>query len=319
MRPWILPVVRAIPPTQPSSSSILVLRFGQNRVILPLAVSIMPVPVPRYIASRIIRWLPRRTISHLVGQACDVTLPPSVSRAVVKTYRSLYRVDMSDVEPIDGPYPSFDTFFTRSLVEGSRPVATGQGEVVSPADGELQAVGPVEAGCRIVVKGRPYDVARLVGSEADARTMIGGQFAVVYLSPRDYHRVHSPVQGEVREIRCVAGDLYPVNALGERCTRSLLVENQRVVLAIDTEEFGRVLLVLVGAMIVGRITVTMLPYRDVPEGEHRLDPPCQLAPGEEVGAFHLGSTAVVLTEPGTPAWQRPCGLIRVGESLVRTG
>lgn len=248
-----------------------------------------------------------------------MTLPPVVSRALVKAYGTLYRVDMTDVEPRDGVYESFDAYFTRSLVPGRRPVATGEGEVVSPADGALQAVGPVEQGCRIVVKGRPYDVARLVGSEEDARAVCGGQFAVVYLSPRDYHRVHSPVDGEVREIRCQAGDLYPVNALGERCTRALLVENQRVTLALDTPDLGRVLLVLVGAMVVGRITVNMLPYRDVPPGAYRLDPPARLVRGEEVGAFHLGSTAVVLAGPGARAWQRPCGLIRVGESLERAG
>lgn len=279
----------------------------------------MHVHVPRYVASRIIRLLPRRAISHLMGQVCDVTLPPIVSRAVVKTYGTLYRVDMSDVLPRETPYASFDEYFTRALVPGRRPVTAPADDVVSPADGALQSVGRIEDGCRIVVKGRTYDVARLVGSEEDACAMRGGQFAVVYLSPRDYHRVHAPVSGVVREVRGVAGDLYPVNALGEQCTRALLVENQRVTIAIDTPKLGRVLLVLVGAMVVGRITVAMLPHRNVPAGLHPIDPPYEVERGGEAGAFHLGSTAVVLVGPNAASWQRPNGLIRVGESLVRVG
>ena len=279
----------------------------------------MHVPVPRYVASRIIRLLPRRAISHLMGQVCDVPLPPVVSRAVVKTYGALYQVDMSDVLPRETPYASFDEYFTRALMPGRRPVIAPADDVVSPADGALQSVGRIEDGCRIVVKGRTYDVARLVGSEADACAMRGGQFAVVYLSPRDYHRVHAPISGVVREVRGVAGDLYPVNSLGEQCTRALLVENQRVTIAIDTPKLGRVLLVLVGAMVVGRITVTMLPHRNVPAGLHPIDPPCEVERGGEVGAFHLGSTAVVLVGPDAASWQRPNGLIRVGESLVRVG
>jgi len=242
-----------------------------------------------------------------------------VSRAMVRTYRVAYDVDMSDVVSREAAYDSFDEFFTRGLVPGSRPVTDLPWDVASPADGELQAIGPVEPGCRIVVKGRPYDVSRLVADEQDARAMCGGQFAVVYLSPRDYHRVHAPVGGLVREVRGVDGDLYPVNALGERCSRSLLVENHRAVVAIDNPDLGRVLLVLVGAMVVGRITVTVLPHRDIPAGVHRVAPPQRIECGQEAGAFHLGSTAVVLVGPGAPTWHRRCGLIRVGESLVRVG
>lgn len=284
-----------------------------------IATIIMPVPVPRYLASRIVRLLPRKAISRLVGQACDVPLPPAVSRAVVGTYGRLYRVDMSDVEPQTTPYDSFDEFFTRRLAPGKRPVCDEPGQVVSPADGMLQSLGRIEPGCRIVVKGRCYDVARLIGDEDEARALAGGQFAVVYLSPRDYHRLHAPVAGTVRSVRGLAGDLFPVNALGDRCTRALLVENKRAVLPIDTPDMGRVVLVLVGAMVVGRITVTMLPDRDVPEGVHELAAPVEVARGDEVGAFHLGSTAVVLVGPGARPWQRSTGLVRVGESLVRFG
>lgn len=279
----------------------------------------MLVPVPRYLASRLIRILPRKAISHFMGQVCEAPLSPRLSRVVVQTYQRVYRVDMSDVVPRTAPYDSFDQFFTRPLVPGARPVSDVNDDVVSPSDGTLQATGVIEEGCRIVAKGRAYDVARLVGDETDACALRGGQFAVVYLSPRDYHRVHAPVGGVVRWVRGVAGDLYPVNALGDRCTRALLVENQRVCVTIDSEQFGRVLLVLVGAMVVGRITVSMLPDPNVPAGIHCIDPPVAVQRGDEVGAFHLGSTAVVLVGPQAPSFRRGIGRVRVGESLVRFG
>ncbi|HNS99646.1 MAG TPA: archaetidylserine decarboxylase [Polyangiaceae bacterium] len=279
----------------------------------------MPVSVPRFLASRIVRRLPRQQISRLMGQVCDRPLSPRVSRSIVGLYRRIYDVDMSDVLPRATPYESFDTFFTRALIPGRRPISDGPGQVVSPADGMLQSMGRIEAGCRIVVKGRPYDVARLIGDETEALSLLGGQYAVVYLSPRDYHRLHAPATGKVSLIRGICGDLFPVNALGDHCTRALLVENKRVVLRIETPDMGWIVLVLVGAFIVGRISVAMLSYRDVPEGIHVLSPPVDITRGDEVGAFHLGSTAVVLADPQAPCWQRPLGLIRVGESLVRFG
>ena len=271
--------------------------------------------LPIYLASRIVRHLPRQSISKAVGKACDAPLPEKLSRFVVSTYAKAYHVDMQDVEPRTEPYVSFDDFFTRRLVPGARPMPERPGVVVSPADGFLQAVGRVESGCRIVVKGRPYDVSRLVGDEKEAKKYTGGQFAVVYLSPSDYHRVHAPIDGHVPWIRGIAGDLFPVNKIGEKATRSLLVENERVVVPIDTKDQGRLLVILVGAMIVGRISVTMLDKPDVPPGVHMFSSPFSLRRGDELGAFHLGSTVVLLSAPGAPAWTRDPGQIRVGASL----
>lgn len=279
----------------------------------------MPLPVASYLAAQVIRFLPRETISRGVGRLCDAPLSPAVSRVLVKAYARAYRCDLSEVCAPDQPYASFDEFFTRKLVDGCRPVSPLLDDVVSPADGTLQCVGRVEDGCRILVKGRPYDVARLVGDEAEARSYIGGQFAVVYLSPRDYHRVHAPVDGTVHTIRSMPGDLYPVNSIGERWVRDLFVVNRRVALVFDTAALGPVTMVMVGAMVVGRITVNAIDARDVPLGNHVLQPPVSYRKGEEVGAFHLGSTAVLLAGAQAPSWQRRAGLIRVGQSLARNG
>ena len=131
-------------------------------------------------------------------------------------------------------------------------------------------------------------MAELVGDPAEVARYEGGQFAIVYLSPRDYHRVHAPVAGEVTLVRSLPGDYFPVNSIGERHVDSLFSINRRVAIVIDTPTKGRVTVVMVGAMIVGRITVRAIDARDVPLGTHVLDPALPVAAGAEIGMFHLG-------------------------------
>jgi phosphatidylserine decarboxylase len=209
-------------------------------------------------------------------------------------------------------YASFDEFFTRRLRRGARPIASSA--VVSPADGRLDQLGPVRAGGRIAVKATDYSVGELIGDEAEARRYENGSFCVVYLSPRDYHRVHSPVAGQLSLVRSLPGDLFPVNSIGERHVKDLFVRNQRVALAIDTERLGRVTVVMVGAIIVGRITVTALGGSDTRPGVYPLEPAVRLQPGDEIGVFHLGSTAVLFLEPGVTL-AHDLGPIRYGEAL----
>ncbi len=279
----------------------------------------MPLPIADFVAAQLIRALPRRTIGRFVANLCDMRLGPRVSRALVTLYSRAYHIDMSQVMPRPNPYESFDSFFTRALVEGARPADSDAGDVVSPADGVLQAVGRVEPGCRIVVKKRTYELAKLIGNETETRGYEGGQFAVVYLSPRDYHRVHAPVDGPVVWVRSMPGDCYPVNRIGERWVPQLLIENRRVAIVQQHALFGPVTLVMVAAFAVGRISVCMRPQRDVPLGEHRFDPPAPTHRGQELGAFHLGSTVVVVAGPQARAWQRAPGQVRVGQSLTRAG
>jgi phosphatidylserine decarboxylase len=280
--------------------------------------------VATYAAAQILRLLPRTRITRAVGRLCDVELHPAVASAVVGLYVKAYRVDMEEAAPTVRAFPSFDAFFTRRLRDGVRPPCVDEGAVVSPADGRLEDVGPVEAGGRFRIKGRDYGVADLVGDPAEVARYEGGQFAIVYLSPRDYHRVHAPVGGAVSLVRSLPGDLYPVNAIGERHVPSLFATNRRVAIVIETPSHGRVTVVMVGAMIVGRITVTAVEGRDVPLGTHVVDPPLPVERGDEIGVFHLGSTAVVFVEPGAaPPFSRRAAngngggalFVRMGEAL----
>ncbi|HEY4157727.1 MAG TPA: archaetidylserine decarboxylase [Polyangiaceae bacterium] len=268
-----------------------------------------------YAAAQILRALPRVRISRVVGELCELPLTPPVSRAIMGAYSRAYRVNLAEAAPEQRAYASFDQFFTRPLKNGARAVSADA--VVSPADGKLSSIGRVDAGARIFVKGQHYDVGELIGDARDAGRYGGGEFAVVYLAPGDYHRVHSPVDGEVTLVRGVPGDLYPVNAIGERHIPRLFVRNQRAAIVIDTAGLGRVTVVMVGAVIVGRITVSALPgLPAVPPGAHAVKPALRVTRGDEVGVFHLGSTAVVLLEPGVSIG-RPVGRVRYGESLLR--
>jgi phosphatidylserine decarboxylase len=271
-----------------------------------------------YAAAQILRVLPRARITRAVGRLCDAELHPALANAVVGLYVRAYKVDLEEAVRPNGSYPSFDAFFTRALREGARHVAT-DAEVVSPADGRLVAAGRVDSNARILVKGQGYRVEDLVGDPDGARRYEGGQFAVVYLSPRDYHRVHAPVAGAVSVVRSMPGDYFPVNSIGERHVPQLFARNRRVAIGIDTASLGRVTVVMVAAMVVGRITVNAVPGRDVPLGLHVLEPPVRVDRGDEIGVFRLGSTAVVLAERGAgAAWFHEARAVRMGEPLGPT-
>lgn len=269
--------------------------------------------IATYAAAQILRALPRVRISRAVGRLCDQPLPPLVSKAVTRAYCRAYRVNIHEAAPQPLAYPSFDAFFTRALREGARKISDDA--LISPCDGLMSAVGRVDPGARLFVKGQPYEVGELVGDPREAARYAGGEFAVIYLAPRDYHRIHSPVQGQITMIRGMAGDLYPVNAIGERHVPQLFVRNQRAAIVIETNGFGRVTVVMVGAVIVGRITVSVLPDPDVPEGVHLIDPASPIDKAGEIGVFHLGSTVVMLLEPGVSI-ARGTGPILLGESLL---
>jgi phosphatidylserine decarboxylase len=191
--------------------------------------------------------------------------------------------------------------------------------VLSPADGRVASLARVDGDGRFVVKGRPYSVEELVGDPAEGERFARGAGFVVYLSPRDYHRVHAPVSGTIRRIRSMPGDYFPVNEIGLAHVPNLFCRNRRVAIEIDSDEgLGRVTVVMVAAIIVGRITTRGVDARDVPLGDHAFDPPLRVARGEEIGAFHLGSTAVVFVEErAAGTWLAGEGPVRYGEPVLR--
>ena len=274
-----------------------------------------------YATAQILRVLPRARIGRAIGRLADRRWSGPVGRAVVGLYTRMYDVRLDECDQ-NGGWASFDAFFTRELRDGARDVDPDPTAIVSPADGSIESMGTIEADGTFLVKGRPYSVAELVGDEQEARRFVGGQGCVVYLSPRDYHRVHAPVGGTIRRIRSMPGDYYPVNAIGMRHVANLFCRNRRVAIEIDGDDprRGRTTVVMVVAMIVGRITTVGIEERDVPLGDHVFDPPLRVARGDEIGIFHLGSTAVLLAEPRRGRqWVVSEGAVRYGQALLRGG
>ena len=271
-----------------------------------------------FAAAQLLRVLPRAAISRALGTLCEAEPPAPIIKTVLDVYCRAYDVDLDQARPEDAPYPSFDAFFTRKLREGLRPVSGDDRTLVSPADGRLSVTGVIDPHGSFLVKGQLYTMEDLLGDAGFARELSGGGFGVVYLSPRDYHRVHSPVAGKIVRVRAIDGDRYPVNRIGELHVPRLFVRNRRVLIEIASPEWGRVAVVLVGAMIVGRMTVSHVDQADV-AGEHVFKPPRAIARGEEIGRFHLGSTVVF----GVPKAHFPStgfthrgGEVVYGEALI---
>jgi len=221
--------------------------------------------------------------------------------AAVQLFARVYGVDLSEAVVPEGGYRSFDDFFTRRLRPGARPLDDDPGALLSPADGRLEDAGEISDGLRLQIKGRPYSLANLLGSADDADGYAGGRHFVVYLSPRDYHRVHAPVSGAVQQMRYVPGTLFPVNAIGTDFVPDLFARNERVVVRQASERHGEVSTILVGAIGVGRIGLSFdaletnrgeaARCREYGAGDG--DAPV-ITRGDELGVFHLGSTAIVI-------------------------
>ncbi len=216
-----------------------------------------------------------------------------------------YQVDMSiAAEPDPLAYPDFNTFFTRPLKAGTRPVVDGADAVACPADGMVSQIGDVHNGRLLQAKGHHFDLLTLLGGgEERARPFQGGRFVTIYLSPRDYHRVHMPLTGRLRETVYIPGRLFSVSPRTTRAIPRLFARNERLVALFDTA-IGPMAVILVGAMFVAGIeTVWSGLY---PHDKHVIerqftDSPTQAAinleRGQEMGRFNMGSTVIVLFPP----------------------
>jgi phosphatidylserine decarboxylase len=262
-------------------------------------------------------------LSRLTGRLADLRLPPALLRPILRLYVRAFGVDLSEAaEPLEA-YRTFNAFFTRCLKEGARPVAAGPGVVVSPSDSRLRGIGAVPADGRLEqVKGLTYTLEALLGSEEGAMPFRRGAHATLYLSPGMYHRVHSPVDGLVRAWRYVPGRLFPVGAASVRSVPGLFTRNERVALFLETEAHGAVAVVLVGAANVGRIRLAftdLVTNAGAPATRFRSIDGVPVRRGQEIGAFNLGSTVIVLAENPAlaPAGVAAGDVVRMGQALWR--
>ncbi|MCC6813453.1 MAG: phosphatidylserine decarboxylase [Rubrivivax sp.] len=265
--------------------------------------------------------LPKRWLTRLAGRAAGARLG-DLTHAAIRRFVARYGVDMSEAaDPRIESYASFNDFFTRALKPGARPLAAA--DYLCPVDGAISQFGAIERDQIFQAKGHAYSTTALLGGDARlAAEFEHGQFATLYLSPRDYHRIHMPCAGRLRNMVHVPGDLFSVNPVTARGVPGLFARNERVVCAFDTAR-GPLALVLVGATIVGSMATAWHGVVNPPRpGRIRRwsydEPRIELQRGEEMGRFLLGSTVVLLWPHGTlrfaPDWA-PGGAVRMGQAL----
>ena len=271
--------------------------------------------------------LPQHLLSWLMQVATRLRWRPWKNWQIQWVIRR-YGVNMGEaLDPEPTHYPHFNSFFTRALHAGARPLATGAHNILCPADGVISQIGAIRAGRIFQAKGRDFTAVELLGgSIARAAPFENGRFITVYLAPRDYHRVHMPVTGTLREMVHVPGRLFSVAPHTTRAIPRLFARNERVVSMFDTEA-GPMAVVLVGALFVASIetvwagVVTPPRRREIRHWDYR-DTPRVLERGAELGRFNMGSTAIVLFGQGQAQWDATLqadSAVRMGQGLGTFG
>jgi len=248
---------------------------------------------------RYLRYVPKNRLSRTVGRLVHARLPRPVARLLVHRFARAYQIDVDAAGKPLHEYPSIGHFFIRDLREGLRPI---ESDLVSPVDGTLRNYGTVENGRLEQIKGKSYTVESFLGDATHAKRFENGAFFNLYLSPQDYHHVHSPVGGGIVRSVHIPGMLWPVNDWSLANIEELFSVNERVVTYIEST-FGLVAVVMIGATNVGKISVVYDSFISNVAGTTQTavrdyDPTIAIAAGDRLGTFHMGSSVVVLLEPG---------------------
>ncbi len=274
--------------------------------------------------SRLFVWLqyilPQHGLSRLMLAATRVRAR-WFKNLLIRGFLKLYAVDMQEAaEPDPFAYVSFNAFFTRALAPGRRSTDTAQSAVVSPVDGTVSECGAIEAGSLLQAKGRTYTLAALLAEQPWSQRFAGGSFATIYLAPYNYHRIHMPLAGQLAQTVYVPGRLFSVNAVTARHVPRLFARNERVLTLFDSTA-GHFALVLVGALNVGSMTTVWAG--DITPARRRTvtrlaEVSLSLDKGAELGRFNMGSTVILLFEPGRVAWTAGLAAgvpVRLGERI----
>ena len=285
--------------------------------------------------SRLFVWLqhimPQHLLSRLAGR---LAYSRRLRLPLIRAFIRYYKVDLSEaaVQEADG-FANFNDFFTRALAPGARPLATAEDAVLCPTDGCISQLGAIDGDLLLQAKGRHFSLAALLGDADEAALYRDGCFATVYLSPRDYHRVHIPLAGRLLQTRYIPGRLFSVNRATAEGVAGLFARNSRLVCEFETGA-GPMAMVMVGAMIVADIEpvwgVGWVGPGWLPIGRGQQPPqlddyrdcrsPVELARGAEMGRFLLGSTVIVLFPPGAVALDPALAAgspVRMGQALGR--
>lgn len=267
---------------------------------------------------------PHHTLSRLASALAESEWGP-LKRRFIKTFARHYQVDMSEAErPNFDDYRNFNDFFTRSLTADARTFPEDASTLCSPVDGNVSQAGAITDGRIIQAKQQSFTVTELLGGDAEqARRYKDGEFATLYLAPKDYHRIHMPCDGTLIRTTFVPGRLFSVNGTTAEAVPRLFARNERLVCEFETDR-GHMAMVLVGAMIVASIETTwagvVAPMRRQIQHQNYNNPKLTFKRGEEMGRFRLGSTVVMLFEPNSITWAEsiaPGKPIKLGQTLEK--
>lgn len=251
---------------------------------------------------------PQKTLSRVIGQIaeCENTW---IKNTFINNFIKKYNVDMNEaIEPNPQAYKNFNAFFTRAIKPELRPIASDEKDIACPADGAISQLGDIEYGTLLQAKGSTYSLTSLLGGDAElSNQFIGGKFATVYLSPKDYHRVHMPLDGKLVKMIHVPGKLFSVNKVTAEQIPNVFARNERTVCIFETS-VGPMAVILVGAMIVASIETIwagqVTPFnKNVVTWDYDKLSQVTLKKGDEMGRFKLGSTAIVLFGPNANDWE----------------
>ncbi|WP_462321112.1 archaetidylserine decarboxylase [Halochromatium sp.] len=257
---------------------------------------------------------------------------PGLIHWIIRVYVRLFGVDLAEAaEPDPRAYSSFNAFFTRPLRAGARPLPSRDSAIACPVDGRVSQAGAVDNGRLIQAKGQSYSLETLLGGDqALATEFRDGLFATLYLAPADYHRIHMPTTGRLRQTLLIPGRLFSVNPTTAAAVPGLFARNERAVCIFDTNA-GPMALVLVGAIFVGSIETVwsgrLTPPRVqrlqvVSAGDSSDDKRPTLERGDELGRFNMGSTVILLLPRGRARWEpslQPGAVVRYGETIGQWG
>ncbi|MTV48089.1 phosphatidylserine decarboxylase [Heliobacillus mobilis] len=262
--------------------------------------------------------LPQRWLSRQSGRWAA----SKWSRRAIPWFIRRYNVAVEEAEKTWQEYGSLADFFCRRLKPGLRPICVDSEAIASPVDAQVSQMGTASAGRLIQAKGINYSLEQLLGDRTKAESFAGGEFVTLYLSPRDYHRIHAPLKGRVSGYAYWPGRLYPVNDLGVHGVPGLFARNERLITYLQTD-VGQVAVVKVGAMMVGSVRVTysnVVSNRRKPAQLVSLEKGPELEKGEEVGFFQFGSTVILLFEPGAIRWREDLTTgttLKMGEMIAQ--
>ena len=250
---------------------------------------------------QVFRWFPKSGFTRLMGWLAEKQWPPFLLRGFIRVYIRLFRVDMEACPlPLES-FSTFNAFFSRPIRPELRMIDASRNTVVSPVDGRVSQAGVISYSELVQAKGHTYTVKALLAGDESWTNFEGGSYITIYLSPRDYHRIHSPVKGRVTRFYYVPGQLWTVSPAGVKGVPGLFARNERIITFVETD-FGEVAVVKVGATVVGKVKVAYSPVETRIKGGRPFAQDLKRAypveKGQELGRFEMGSTVICLFPPG---------------------